>query len=77
MSIEHLLAPPRLRRVLERFTDWRGEMVRLECGHIIRHDPKTKGKRRQCRPCQRSGRGGLVPALHDFRCGCAPCMGRE
>lgn len=64
----------RVRLVVERFRDWRGRLVRLSCGHIIRDVPEWT-EHRLCEGCRLTGRGGEVPELHDIRCGCGPCMG--
>lgn len=76
-----------IRRILEHFTDWRGRMTRLDCGHIIptRKDDEDKGRhrlqKRSCPECtKRRARQPYEPAyvsaLHEIRCGCGPCNGR-
>jgi hypothetical protein len=68
-----------MRRVLERFTDWRGRVVRLNCGHIITDNGSAV--RRMCPECTKRANlepyePAYIPALHDIRCGCGPCNGR-
>lgn len=74
-----------IRRILEHFTDWRGRMTRLECGHILEARPGDEDIRLQKRHCSNCRKRAnlepheppYVPALHDIRCGCGPCNGRE
>lgn len=63
-----------LRRVVDRFEDWRGKQEELECGHILQ---KSSRAARRCVPCLKTGKGGEVVALHDIRCGCYRCTERK
>lgn len=70
----------RTHKILESFSDWRGAMVRLDCGHIL-HEAIKNAKQRRCIECDKRSRcepyaPAYVPALHDIRCGCGPCNGR-
>lgn len=67
----------RIRKVVDRFIDWRGAVQELECGHILKSLEKDGRKTRHCYACQETGKGGEVVALHDIRCGCYRCSERE
>lgn len=69
-----------LRRVVDCFSDWRGPMQELECGHFVKGRgslPCFTTGGLHCTQCAETGTGGEVVALHDIRCGCYRCMGRE
>lgn len=68
-----LTCPERI--VVDRFTDWRGSMDELECGHFVLAQFNFLTRHR-CRQCAETGTGGEVVALHDIRCGCYRCTER-